>query len=173
MTRASVSEAPKEDQRPAPRASVETAIPSESEWDIQGIAGPTNITTNFGRVPMHLLRKGDRVRTRSGRYLAVEDIQEIKLGLDFVQRHTDALPVIIPSGAIDGKIPTQDVQVSACQPVTFDAKSARPEMLLAGELPRCRRKADTDFGMVAYYQIKFEETVEVFCDGIWGQVSAG
>ena len=154
------------DAAPAPRI-VETAGEEDPKWRLQGILAETRITTNFGKVPAHLVRTGDRVRTRSGRYLPVKDIQEYKLDLDYVERHPEALPVTIKQGSIDGKHPTQDVLLSPEQLVTLDGKHAKPEFVHACEIPRVRQSFDPALGLVAYYKFVLEETAELFCEGVW------
>ncbi len=146
---------------------IEAAEGHDSKWRLQGILAETRITTNFGKVPAHLVRTGDRVRTRSGRYLPVKEIREYKLDLDYVERHPEALPVTIKQGTIDGKRPTQDVLLSAEQLVTLDDKRAKPDFVHACEIPRVRQSLEPALGLVAYYKFALEEPAELFCEGVW------
>ena len=146
---------------------VEPADDFDPKWRLQGVLAQTCVTTNFGKVPAHLIRVGDRVRTRSGRYLPVKDIHEYKLDLEYVERHSEALPVLIQQGVIDGKYPTQDVLLSPEQLVTFDGKHTQPDMFHAREIPRSRRTVDPTLGLVAYYKFELEESAEIYCEGVW------
>lgn len=146
---------------------LEAARSTDPEWRLQGILAQTSVTTNFGKVPAQLIRVGDRVRTRNGRYMPVMDIHEYKLDLEYVERHAEALPVLIPTGAIDGRHPTQDVLLSPEQLVTCDGKHALPDMIRARDIPRSRRTVDPTLGLVAYFKFELEEPTEIYCEGIW------
>ena len=139
----------------------------DQNWRLQGIYAETSVTTNFGKVPAQLIRLGDRVRTRSGLYLPVRDIQEYILDAEYLERHPEALPVLIPVGAIDGRLPTQDVMLSPELLVTLDARRTKPEMTLARELRNSCPAVDTTLGMVAYYQFGLDRPAEIYCEGIW------
>lgn len=154
------------DVAPQPTSDVSDSA-DDPKWKLQGILAQTCVTTNFGKVPAHLIRVGDRVRTRSGRYLRVCNIHEYKLDIEYVERHPEALPVLIQRGALDGRYPTQDVLLSSEQFVTFDGKHAQPDMIHAREIPRGRRTVDATFGLVAYYKFELEEPAEMYCEGIW------
>ena len=168
MSRVPNSAVNREQKSAAPAVGiVETAEEQDPKWRLHGILGETRITTNFGKVPAHLVRTGDRMRTRSGRYVPVKNIQEYKLDRDYVERHPEALPVTIKQGSIDGKHPTQDVLLSPEQLVTLDGKHAKPEFVHAREIPRVRRSLDPELGFVAYYKFVLEEPGELFCEGIW------
>ena len=145
---------------------------ADPEFRLQGILAQTCVTTNFGKVPAHLIRVGDRVRTRIGRYLPVKDIHEYKLDLEYIERHPEALPVLIRQGAIDGRHPTQDVLLSPEQLVTLDGKHTKTNLVHARELPRSRHKVDPTLGLVAYYKFELEEPTEIFCEGIWVKSAA-
>ncbi len=145
---------------------------ADPEWRLQGILAQTCVTTNFGKVPAHLIRVGDRVRTRTGRYLPVKDIQEYKLDLEYIERHSEALPVLIRQGAIDGRYPTQDVLLSPEQLVTLDGKHAKPKLVHARELPRSLHTVDPTLGLVAYFKFELEEPTEIYCEGIWVKSAA-
>lgn len=140
---------------------------ADPEWRFQGILDQTCVTTNFGKVPAHLIGVGDRVRTRTGRYLPVKEIHEYKLDLEYIERHSEALPVLIRQGAIDGRHPTQDVLLSPEQLVTLDGRHAKPKLFHARELPRSLHTVDPALGLVAYFKFELEEPTEIYCEGIW------
>lgn len=145
---------------------------ADPEWRLQGILAKTRVTTNFGKVPAHLIHVGDRIRTRAGRYLPVKNIEVYKLDREYIERHSEALPVLIQQGAIDGKYPTQDVLLSPEQLVTLDGKHARADMVHAREIPRSRRTFDPSLGVVAYYKFTLEEPAEIYCEGVWVKSAA-
>lgn len=154
---------------PARLEDAEAALDAKHEKQLGGIFSQTRITTNFGKVPAHLIRVGDRVKTRSGRFLPVRKIREIKLDLEFVARHPDAMPCLLRQGAIDRKYPTQDVLLAPAQIVTLVEKNAKVPTIRASDLPQIRRTVDETLGLVAYYEFVLEEVAEIYCEGVWAR----
>lgn len=145
-----------------------TRSPEEAQpWWLPGICGQTAVTTNFGQVPAQLLRVGDRVRTRSGRYLKIRHIRETKLDHQFVHGRPDARPVLIPKGSLSRGLPEQDLLLSPAQPITLVAGSNDTRVLRARDLSRGTQAVDKTVGMVAYYELQLEAEDEVCCHGVW------
>lgn len=137
------------------------------KWRQAGICGKTLVTTNFGKVPAELIRVGDRVMVRSGRYLRVAEIRDFKLDAEFIDRHPEAAPVLIRQGSIGRNLPTQDVLFSPAQMIVSNRSASRPSSSCASELSQVRHKLDDGLGMVAYYEFQFDEPAEICCEGVW------
>lgn len=168
-----MSQAPAPVQRRRPRHSIEAdgnaipAVEDDQEWWLPGICGQTRVTTNFGQVPAQLLRVGDRVRTRSWRYLAIKHIRVTKLDCQFVERRPDAKPVLIPRGCLDQNLPVQDVLLSPAQTVTVCSRLTTPKVTRAKDLSQSSQAVDKTLGMIVYYELQLEAEEDVCCEGIW------
>ena len=149
------------------RSDVEAA---SVDWRLPGIYASTRVTTNFGKVPAQLIRVGDVLRTRSGAFLPVRAIRDVKLDADYVERHPEAVPVLIPRGTLNGTLPTQDVLVSPAQPVLNGVEFRQSEMVEARDIVRGRRSFEVPLGTVVYYQFHLETTAEIHCEGMWVRV---
>lgn len=137
------------------------------EWWLPGICGQTHVTTNFGQVPAQLLRVGDRVRTSSGRYRAIKRIRETKLDSQFIERHPDARPVLIPEGALAQNLPMQDVILSPAQVIFVSMTLESPKEFRAKDLARSSQAVDKTLGMVSYFELSLDTEDNVSCEGIW------
>ena len=143
------------------------AVEADPVWRLQAIEGSTRVTSNFGKVPAHLLRVGDVVRTRQRRFVPIKAIREYKLDLGFLDKHPEAMPVVIPRGVLSGSVPYRDVVLSPAQIMNIGSERIRPEPVKARDVLRGRRMTDAPLGQVGYYQIILEHSDDVECDGIW------
>lgn len=142
-------------------------IGDTQKWWLPGICGQTRVTTNFGQVPAHLLRVGDRVKTRSGGYLKIRRIRETKLDCQFIEKRNDARPVMIPQGSLGQGQPEQHVLLSPAQEVFVTAGGISPHVLRARDLSQSSAAVDMTLGMVGYFEIHLDEQDDVCCEGIW------
>lgn len=140
---------------------------AEGAWKLAGILGPTRVTTDFGNVPAHLVRVGDRLRTRSGAYARVDTITEIKLDEDFIVRHPEARPVRIRKNSLKMGTPIQDVCLSPAQMVGMSWDSSTRREIAAANVCSERLGIDRSLGMVAYYQFHLAAPALIHCEGIW------
>lgn len=152
---------------PQPAPAPEPAPASDAVWRLQAIEGQTRVTSNFGKVPAQLLRKGDVVRTRQRRFVPIKAIREYKLDLGFLHKHPEAMPVMIPRGVLAGNLPFRDVFLSPAQVMNIGSERIRPEPVKARDVVRGRQMTDAPLGLVAYYQIVLDQADDVDCDGIW------
>ena len=162
---------PVQSSKPQPSAGVmgnaDLLPDDEREWWLPGICGQTRVTTNFGQVPAQLLRVGDRVRTRSGHYLAIKKIRVTKLDCQFIEQRPDARPVLIPRGCLKQNLPSQDILLSPAQTVTFFATHTASKAIRAKDLARSSQAVDKTLGMVAYYELHLAAEDDVCCEGVW------
>lgn len=140
-------------------------------WDVPGFGPMTRIATDCGDFPAQALRVGDRVRTRQGPIRPIAWLDRLLLDEAFLQRHPEALPVLIRQGALGPRLPARDIVVSPAQ-VVFAARAepgARPKRaveLTAG--PRALRKAETS---VSYTVFHCGAPEEVSVEGVWMPVA--
>jgi hypothetical protein len=136
-------------------------------WTLPGIAGRTRVLTNFGRVPAQLVRVGDMLRTRSGTFLRVQDVEVYKLDRDFLARHPHALPVIIRQGSLGGRAPSHDIFLSPGQAVASRGGRLVEHFVAAAELTRHRGGFDPAVGELTYHRFHLSEPADVDCEGAW------
>lgn len=162
---------PVQSSRPQPSAlgvgNANLLLDDDQQWWLPGICGRTRVTTNFGQVPAQLLRVGDRVLVRSGRYLAIKKISVTKLDCQFIEQRPDARPVLIPRGCLDQNLPSQDVLLSPAQTVTFFATHTASKVIRAKDLARSSQAVDKTLGMIAYYEVHLTAEDDVCCEGVW------
>lgn len=157
----------------APVAAQAKAPPfADAEWALPGIAGETRVATNFGQVPAHLVRKGDRLRTRDGNFVPVLRSDAYRLDADFLARHPEAAPVIIRARSLDRTAPARDVAVSPSQPVSRRSDRWGGETTLARNVSTLRGRIDPSLGIVAYFRFRLPYSCEINCEGLWVSVVA-
>lgn len=137
------------------------------KWDFPGFGPMTRIDTMSGPFPAQTLRVGDRVRTRRGGFAEIRWLDRIALESDFLHRHPEAQPVLIPARALGQGVPHQDVVLSAGQRISLEGLMRHGNSCTAGELlgsPAARRQIETIF---TYTMFICAEPVEVRVGGLW------
>jgi hypothetical protein len=145
----------------------EPADACPDSWPMPGILGSTGIETSFGRVPAHLLRAGDMVRTRDGGFVRAVRVTDIKLDEGFLASRPQAAPVIIPRDAFGANQPVRDVELSPAHPVFSGSGGARGAGVPALQLSTRRGTIDADLGVLIYVQVHLSQPAQINCDGIW------
>lgn len=132
-------------------------------WTMPGILGSAGIETSFGRVPAHLLRAGDMVRTRDGGFVRTVRTTDIKLDAGFLASRPEAAPVIIPRDAFGANQPVRDVELSPAHPVFSGSGAGVPALRLCSR----RGTIDAGLGVLIYVQVHLSQPAQINCDGIW------
>lgn len=131
---------------------------------IDGIDGRTPVTTSFGPVPAKLLRVRDTVLTRSGDWLEVQAIDEVRLDEEFLHYHPDSAPVRIAAGSLGCDDPSADLWLAPGQHVSPrnkpNAMQRAREFEVAGD--SAREPCD-----VTYYRIDVGTPSAVGAAGFW------
>ena len=130
------------------------------------------ITTAFGQVHAHTLRKRDRVKIKTGAYFEITRINRVRLDADYLHYHPGAQPILIRAGAFGRDVPAADVvlapfqRLDAHQP--FVAACAN-KAIDALKKPHVSRKAES---MITYTVFHCEKPATVCCEGLWVEMSA-
>lgn len=114
----------------------------------------TRITTSIGDVHAAALRERDLVRTRSGEFRPIVWVDRILLEEAFLERHHDALPVLIKAGALGRGLPRADITLSPRQPVVPLANQLPGSAKTAADLlnrPGVFRKVESSFTYTLFH----------------------
>jgi hypothetical protein len=140
---------------------------SAPRCNLPGILGSTRVTTEFGHVPAQLVRVGDALVTRAGRYLKVLQISATRIDDDFLRYCPDAAPVVIRKNSLRPYVPLRDVGVSPSQIISTTSGDAEHCLAPAEHVSRERGFIDEDLGMLVYYRFHLGQRAQICCDGIW------
>jgi hypothetical protein len=135
-------------------------------WTLPGFLGKVRILTTFGAVPVGGLRVNDPIRTTAGRTLLVERIRPIALDRDFLIRHPDAQPILIPMNTFAPKFPEQDMLVSPRQEMTVEIEGVRHERLKAKDILGFNAVIRAPRGLLTYYTFELSEPAFIYAEGI-------
>ena len=136
-------------------------------WTLPGIRGTTGVETAFGRVPAHLLRAGDMIRTRDSGFQRAVRISDVKIDSEFLSYRPDAAPVVIARYALRANVPACDVELSPAHPVFVGDDADDPCGVPAWTVSRCRGTIDSALGMAVYVQVHLARAAQINCDGVW------
>ncbi|AML52578.1 Hint domain-containing protein [Falsihalocynthiibacter arcticus] len=140
---------------------------AEPVWTIPGFGAGARVQTSFGFVPVEVLRIGDPIKTRTGRFLKVKYVDEIRLDRRFLLTHPEAQPITIPKDAFDTSVPGKNICVSGAQevwqPGRFDQRQATAAAKLIGQ-GRVFRNLN---GYFNYYVFHCFEPCTACIDGLW------
>ena len=140
--------------------------PRAIAWTLPGFGGNARVTTAFGDLPIHALRRRDPLRTLGGTQRMVHWCDRLRLDQGFLAANPDAQPILIQANALGHGVPKADILVSPHQPISVTPPSFRPEFRLARDLTGrpgvLRRPEET----MAYYLFHCEEPTVVFVEGV-------
>lgn len=140
-------------------------------WNLSGFHGKARIETELGKRPIDQLREQDKVRTRSGRFLAVTWIDRILLDEDFLDYHPGAHPILIRPDALSHSMPGSNLLLSPEQVVLVPDATGIDQVTTASELighPNVLRLPHTGF---TYYRFHCAEPAYVYVEGVWCKVN--
>ncbi len=107
------------------------------------------------------------LRTRSGGFAKIEQVDHIVLDEEFLRYHPEALPIRIRAGAFGRNLPAHDVTlapfqtISVGQPIT-GVRVARAVDALGR--PSIMRVPET---IITYTVIRCARPISVLCEGLW------
>jgi hypothetical protein len=154
------------ESRAAP-VKTETVLGSADKWPLPGLAPMTRVRTAFGDVHAIALRKGDKVRTRSGEYKSIVWLNRVLLDERFLSDKPDSNPVLLHAGSVARGVPAADIMVSPRQiicPVpqgNMDRAREAADML---SRPGVMRRRETG---LSYTMFHLGEASEVLCEGVY------
>lgn len=138
-----------------------------SRGQIQGFGPMTRVTTAFGQVHAQTLRERDRVRTKSGEFLAITSIDRMTLDADFLKYHPGAQPILIRAGALSRGIPAADIMFAPFQRLDTEQSFISPKAdkaIDAIHKPHVYRKSES---MITYTVFHCSKPATVCCEGLW------
>lgn len=147
-------------------SSVPTFQP-DVDWALPGFGGKCRVTTIFGDLPIEALRRRDKVKTISGAFREVQWIDEIRLDVDFMSRHSEAFPIMIRARAIDGVNPVKDMLVSPGQDVWLPKLSGGSCSQTAAQLDGQPNIMKTHKSEITYYRFHCGGPEKVCVEGAW------
>ncbi|MDQ2088973.1 Hint domain-containing protein [Marimonas arenosa] len=158
-----------------PRLSPEPdpSAPIEKEWTLSGFHGRARVVTNFGNLPIMGLRKGDRVKTKSGAFKKVEWTDELHLEEDFLKSFPNAQPVEIAQNALGAKSPEASFLLSPAQDIMLPHNSnlVGSGSVLARELLGRHGVRRAAHAFVSYFLFHCGDEDFVCVEGTWCRVS--
>lgn len=150
-----------------PQTSRLKIVAENRHWDFPGFGPMTRIETMIGPFPAQTLRVGDRVRTREGAFAQIRWLDRVVLDEEFLHRHPEAQPVMVPAHAFGRDTPKSDILLSPGQKIFSERFLAHrgprtaEELLDAGS---AHRRPET---MITYTMFICERPVEVKVEGLW------
>lgn len=132
-----------------------------------GFGPMSRITTAMGPLYAQTLRKGDRVKTKSGEFLPIVAIKRIVLDADFLTRHPTAMPVLVRAGAFSRNLPASDMILAPNQKIHQGQAMMGPVCNNAQEAlrkPGVMRKSEN---MITYTTFHCGRPAVVNCEGMW------
>ena len=127
----------------------------------------TRVMTSFGQVYAQTLRERDRVRTRSGEFVAITKVDRMTLDSDYLHYHPEAQPILVRAGSLARGIPAVDILLAPHQ--RFDtgqsfAANGMNKAVDALRRPHVCRKLES---VITYTSFQCETPATVCCEGVW------
>jgi len=136
-------------------------------WTLPGLAPMTRVSTSFGEVFAHALRKGDLVLTPSSEYLPIVWIDRVTLDAQLLCALPDAQSVVVLAGVFGKKAPAYKIGMSPAQLLLPVHKGGKGELCTARKLlgqPGVRRHHET---AITYTRFRLPKPSLVRCEGVW------
>lgn len=144
--------------------------PSEG-WNLPGFHAKAKVFTIFGELPIEALRRRDKVRTVTGAYVEVEWVDKIQLGVDYLERHPEAQPILIRTSAFGKARPQTNLMVSPGQKLRVSGLLGAEGEQHASELAGKRNIMRMPHSGFTYYQFHCGAPATVSVEGLWFTVS--
>ena len=156
----------------AARKKVTPALEETSDRSHFGICGQMRVTTVLGEIRIEDLCVGDHLKTRSGRFSAIKQIKVTNVDSHLTMRHPEALPVMIPQGALGNDLPKRDIMVSPDQLVAEQTEDDASQKVRARDLTNSVRILGKFAEASSYYEIRLESEDDICCEGVWVKTGA-
>lgn len=133
---------------------------------VTGFGPLPRITTTFGEVHAHVLRKGDRVRTLQGQFAPVASVDHLGLEADFVSRYPNVQPIRIRRNAFGPGLPANDILLAPYQRIRPGPPRRMDPFVPAASLlgrPFVERATESQ---VTYTRFSIGMPAVVYCEGL-------
>jgi hypothetical protein len=145
--------------------------PRSVAWTLPGFGADVRVTTSFGDLPLHALRRRDPLRTPGGTIAMVHWCDRLRLDQGFLTANPDAQPILIQAKALGHGLPKTDILVSPHQMISVTPPGYQPQFRLARDLTGrpgiLRRPEET----MSYYLFHCETPTMVMVEGVAVSVS--
>lgn len=135
-------------------------------WTFPGFLGNVRVLTDVGALPIDRLHVNDPIVTTTGRTLHVARISKIGLDRDFLIRHPEAQPILIPKDAFSRGFPKQDMLVSPGQEMTVPSGDLQNERVRASEIIGTNSVVRAPQGLLNYYVLELGEPAYIYAEGV-------
>ncbi len=145
--------------------------PRAIAWTLPGFGGNARVTTSFGDLPIHALRRRDPLRTAAGTLKCVHWCDRLRLDQGFLTANPDAQPILILANALGAGVPRADILVSPHQKISVTPPGYQLEFRLARDLtgrPGIMRKPEET---MTYSLFHCEEPTVVLVEGLAASVA--
>ncbi len=135
-------------------------------WTLPGFGGNARVTTSFGDLPIHALRRRDPLRTASGTLKTVHWCDRLRLDQGFLTVNPDAQPIVILANALGHGLPRADIVVSPHQKISVTPPGFHLDFRLARDLmgrPGILRRPEET---ISYHLFHCEEPTVVLVEGV-------
>lgn len=136
-------------------------------WTLPGLAPMTRVSTSFGEVFAHALRKGDLVLTPSSDFLPIVWIDRVTLDAQLLCALPDAQSIEVLAGVFGRKTPEYKIRMSPAQMLLPAHKGGKGELCTARSLlgrPGIKRHHET---AITYTRFRLQKPSLVCCEGVW------
>lgn len=152
--------------KPAKPRPAEKDDPLAARMRIAGIHGNVRLDSEFGLVPVALLRRGDKLRTRDGTLVRIAAIEVCRFDHAMMESRPDLRPISISSGALGPGLPTAPVMLAPEQELgAKPAATATPMFQAASQLgrPGIERAPASE---TSYYTLRLEKPSAFLAEGL-------
>lgn len=144
---------------------------SAAGWTLPGFHAKARVFTIFGELPIEALRRRDKVRTLTGSYVEVEWVDKIQLGVDYLERHPEAHPILIRTSAFGKERPRSNIMVSPGQKLRVNGLVGEEGEQNASSLAGKRNIMRIPHSGFTYYQFHCGAPATVSVEGLWFMVA--
>jgi hypothetical protein len=133
---------------------------------VVGLAPMSRVTTNFGEVYAHVLRQGDCVRTVSGQFQRIVQVDRLRLDEEFLRRYPEAQPICIRKGAFGPNLPKEDLIVAPFQKLRVGPAKSDAPVVFAQQLlgrPFVHRVQESQ---ITYTNVILDGESQILCEGV-------
>ena len=143
-----------------------SAAAESARWTLPGLAPMTRVTTTFGEVFAHALRKRDMVRMPNGDYQPIEWLDRVTLDAQLLVALPDAQSVLIMAGGLGKGLPTHDVRVSPEQLLLPSPKAPLSEARTARSLLGRSGVTRHHETAITYTRFRLAKPSPIRCEGL-------
>lgn len=139
---------------------------SASALTLRGLGASVRVETDFGLVPVMLLRPRDRLVTVGGGFVRLKSVHKTAFDADVLTAHPGATAVTIEAGVFGSGLPRQTVSVAPHQKIAGDPLRKGGDTVVAEECighPGVTRAAPDE---TVYHVLTCESPAQILAEGL-------